>query len=160
MKPMQTCRDCFCFSFSHKKTMWSVYVCDTVWKATDISLPSFFSFFNVRFVVPLVVFLSKIETVRYCRPPSHIAPSAMPLDCASYGVTPKQALFARLPPLKAPSFHLSAVSKQKILTYLRISLPSVLSPRFGSMSTKPACEITARMCQTLCLSRFYRFDSC
>ncbi len=60
-----------------------------VWQLADISLPTVFS---RTVVVPPVVFLSEIETVRYCRSASISYLSVLPLDYASYSVTLKQTL--------------------------------------------------------------------
>lgn len=78
-----------CF-FSHKKGC-NLYMFATWFGKLQTFLCQVF--FSVKSVVPPVLFLSQIETVRYCRPPSHISQSVLPLDFTSHSVTQEQALF-------------------------------------------------------------------
>lgn len=49
--------------------------------------------FSVNVVVPPVEFLSKLEIVRHCRPPSRISEPVLPLGCASCLAILTQTLF-------------------------------------------------------------------
>lgn len=129
------------FFFLYSQTrMWFVYVCDTVWPVTAVSLPGFLLFFFVFF---LLLFLSKIETMRHCRPPSHISVCSA-LDRARDSAALKLPLLSRLPAY-FPSVRLDFV-------FLVILWAA------GVFRTTEFCqlicvhEITARMCQTFCLS--------
>lgn len=97
---------------------------------------SFFSFF-------LLLFLSEIETMRHCRPPSHISVCSA-LDRARDSAALKLPLLSRLPAY-FPSVRLDFV-------FLVILWAA------GVFRTTEFCqltcvhEITARMCQNFCLS--------
>lgn len=128
-----------------------------VWKVTDISLPSFF------FCVPLpdrnceilqasISYLSVYSASRLYKS-QRDAETGFLLS----------SLLAYFPP-KNPSFHLGDFmsrlwfSKQQILICLYFTPPSAQPTLLSTEYKTSVSDITARMCQTFCLSGFYYFD--
>lgn len=158
---MQTFNKYFCIFFCHKKKD-VICVCDL-----RHSLASFGRFlakfsFSVKCVVPPVEFPSEIETVRYCRPPSRISWSVLPLwlrksrrDTETGFLLSCSLTYFLLKPLVficRVILWAAGVSKQQILrSCLPVFHSSILGPRFCPLRT---WGITARMSQPLWLSRF------
>lgn len=139
---MQTSDECFCIFFFSLFTNKDV-ICVRLRHCLASHSRFFARFPSVFFRVFLLLFLSKIETMRHCRPPSHISVCSA-LDRARDSAALKLPLLSRLPAY-FPSVRLDFV-------FLVILWAA------GVFRTTEFCqltcvrEITARMCQTFCLS--------
>lgn len=139
---MQTSDECFCIFFFSLFTNKDV-ICVRLRHCLASHCRFFARFPSVFFRVFLLLFLSKIETMRHCRPPSHISVCSA-LDRARDSAALKLPLLSRLPAY-FPSVRLDFV-------FLVILWAA------GVFRTTEFCqltcvrEITARMCQTFCLS--------
>lgn len=139
---MQTSDECFCIFFFSLFTNKDV-ICVRLRHCLASHCRFFARFPSVFFRFFLLLFLSKIETMRHCRPPSHISVCSA-LDRARDSAALKLPLLSRLPAY-FPSVRLDFV-------FLVILWAA------GVFRTTEFCqltcvhEITARMCQTFCLS--------
>lgn len=121
------------FFFLYSQTrMWFVYVCDTVWPVTAVSLPGFLLFFFVFF---LLLFLSKIETMRHCRPPSHISVCSA-LDRARDSAALKLPLLSRLPAY-FPSVRLDFSVSSDFMSRWRFQNNRILSTYLRAWNHRP-----------------------
>ena len=121
------------FFFNSQTRMWFVYVCVAVWRVTAVSLPGFPLFFFFFFL-----FLSKIETMRHCRPPSHISVCSA-LDRARDGTALKHSLLSCLPAY-FPSVRLDFVFSSDFMSHwcFRTTQQDPVN-LFACMNSPPEC---------------------